>query len=49
MKKQGWLELVKSYNCEILYRPGKANRVADAFSQKSSTTVMSIQATPSML
>ncbi|TYK07646.1 DNA/RNA polymerases superfamily protein [Cucumis melo var. makuwa] len=25
-----WLELVKDYDCEILYHPGKANVVADA-------------------
>ncbi|TYK19744.1 pol protein [Cucumis melo var. makuwa] len=29
-----WLELVKDYDCEILYHPGKANVVADAFSRK---------------
>ncbi|TYK29012.1 reverse transcriptase [Cucumis melo var. makuwa] len=29
-----WLELVKDYDCEILYHPGKANVVADAMSRK---------------
>ena len=42
MRQRRWLELVKDYNCEILYQLGKANRVADALSQKSSSILMSI-------
>ncbi|KAI3770009.1 hypothetical protein L6452_01127 [Arctium lappa] len=34
MRQRRWLELVKDYNCELLYHPGKANVVADALSQK---------------
>ncbi|KAA0036588.1 ty3-gypsy retrotransposon protein [Cucumis melo var. makuwa] len=34
MRKRRWLELVKDYDCEILYHPGKANVVADALSRK---------------
>ncbi|WRX26840.1 Reverse transcriptase domain - like 10 [Theobroma cacao] len=30
-----WMELLKDYDCTILYHPGKANVVADALSQKS--------------
>ena len=30
-----WLELIKDYNLEVHYHPGKANVVADALSQKS--------------
>ena len=30
------MELLKDYDCDILYHPGKANRVADALSRKSS-------------
>ena len=32
MRQRRWLELVKDYDCEILYHPGKANCVADALS-----------------
>ncbi|TYK14194.1 ty3-gypsy retrotransposon protein [Cucumis melo var. makuwa] len=34
MKQRRWLELVKDYDCEILYHPGKANVVADALRRK---------------
>ncbi|GJV55273.1 putative reverse transcriptase domain-containing protein [Tanacetum coccineum] len=30
MRQRRWLDLVKDYDCEILYHPGKANVVADA-------------------
>ncbi|TYK23815.1 pol protein [Cucumis melo var. makuwa] len=36
MRHRRWLELVKDYDCEILYHPGKANVVADALSRKVS-------------
>ncbi|KAL0549596.1 hypothetical protein IC582_014082 [Cucumis melo] len=36
MRQRRWLELVKDYDCEILYHPGKANMVADALSRKVS-------------
>ncbi|TYK15208.1 pol protein [Cucumis melo var. makuwa] len=35
MRQRRWLELVKDYDCEILYHPGKANVVADALSRKA--------------
>jgi len=35
MRQRRWLELVKDYDCEILYHTGKANRVADALSRKT--------------
>ncbi|KAL5556871.1 hypothetical protein UlMin_039107 [Ulmus minor] len=44
-----WLELVKDYDCEILYHPGKANRVADALSRRTPAALMSIQALPKAL
>ncbi|GJX32594.1 putative reverse transcriptase domain-containing protein, partial [Tanacetum coccineum] len=35
MRQRRWLELLKDYDTNILYHPGKANVVADALSQKS--------------
>ena len=35
MRQQRWLELIKDYNLEVHYHPGKANVVADALSRKS--------------
>ena len=34
MRQRRWLDLVKDYDCEILYHPGKANVVADALSRR---------------
>ena len=49
MRQQRCLELVKDYDYEILYHPRKANKVADALSQKSTTTLMSLQVLPKEL
>ena len=38
MRKRRWLELVKDYDIEILYHPGKANFVADGLSKKAAHT-----------
>ncbi|WVZ63477.1 LOW QUALITY PROTEIN: hypothetical protein U9M48_013104 [Paspalum notatum var. saurae] len=35
MRQRRWLELIKDYDIEIYYHPGKANVVADALSRKS--------------
>ncbi|GKE08772.1 pol protein [Tanacetum coccineum] len=35
MRQRRWLDLVKDYDCEILYHPSKANVVADALSRKT--------------
>ncbi|XP_075101825.1 uncharacterized protein LOC142177253 [Nicotiana tabacum] len=34
-RQRRWLELLKDYDCNILYHPGKANVVADALSRRS--------------
>ncbi|TYK11136.1 pol protein [Cucumis melo var. makuwa] len=46
MRQRTWLELIKDYDCEILYHPGKVNVVADALSRKVSysTTLITKQA-----
>ena len=36
LRQRRWLELLKDYNCDILYHLGKANVVADVLSRKSS-------------
>ena len=36
-----WLELIKDYDLEIHYHPGKANVVADALSRKASCNCIS--------
>ena len=35
MSQRRWLDVVKNYECEILYHPGKANVVANALSRKA--------------
>ncbi|KAI3821399.1 hypothetical protein L1987_08966 [Smallanthus sonchifolius] len=43
-EQRRWLELLKDYNCEILYHPGKANVVADALSRKEELKPIQIKA-----
>ena len=35
MRQRRWLELIKDYDLEVHYHPGKANVVADALSRKN--------------
>ena len=35
MRQRRWLELIKDYDLEVHYHPGKANVVANALSRKS--------------
>jgi hypothetical protein len=39
-----WLELIKDYELEIHYHPGKANVVADALSRKASCHCLTVKA-----
>ena len=39
MRQRRWMELLKDYDCDILYHPGKGNVVADALSRKSAGTL----------
>jgi hypothetical protein len=40
MRLKRWLELIKDYELEIHYHPGKANMVVDALSRKSQVNMM---------
>jgi hypothetical protein len=44
MRKRRWLELIKDYDLEIHYHPGKANVVADALSRKTSCHCLTVKA-----
>ncbi|KAI3795203.1 hypothetical protein L1987_37852 [Smallanthus sonchifolius] len=44
MRQRRWLELLKDYECEILYHPSKANVVDDALSRKEESTPIRIKA-----
>jgi hypothetical protein len=35
MRQRRWLELIKDYELEVHYHPGKANIIADALSHKA--------------
>ncbi|TYK13744.1 pol protein [Cucumis melo var. makuwa] len=43
MRQRRWLELVKDYDCEILYHPGNANVVADALMSVGAVTMQLAQ------
>ncbi|WVZ77009.1 hypothetical protein U9M48_024914 [Paspalum notatum var. saurae] len=40
MRQRRWLELIKDYDLELHYHPGKANVVADALSRKSQISLL---------
>jgi hypothetical protein len=44
MRQRRWLELIKDYDLEVYYHPGKANVVADALSRKAHCHCLSITA-----
>jgi hypothetical protein len=43
MRKRRWLELIKDYDLEVHYHPGKANVVADALSRKAHYNCLSME------
>lgn len=43
MRQRRWLELIKDYDLEVHYHPGKANVVADALSRKSQCNCLSVK------
>jgi hypothetical protein len=46
MRQRIWLELIKDYELEIHYHPGKANVVADVLSRKSQVNMLAAHSMP---
>jgi ribonuclease HI len=44
MRQRCWLELIKDYDLEVHYHPGKANIIADALSRKAHCSCLSVEA-----
>jgi hypothetical protein len=44
MRQRRWLELIKDYDLEVHYHPGKANVIADALSRKAHSSCLSVEA-----
>jgi hypothetical protein len=44
MRQRHWLELIKDYDLEVYYHPGKANVVVDALSRKVHCSCLSVEA-----
>ncbi|KAJ9539145.1 LOW QUALITY PROTEIN: hypothetical protein OSB04_031878 [Centaurea solstitialis] len=42
MSQRRWMNVVKDYDCEILYHPGKANMVVITLSRKAHSVVMRV-------
>jgi hypothetical protein len=49
LRQRRWLELIKDYDMEIHYHPGKANVVADALSRKSYVNAIMVSQMPQEL
>ena len=43
MRQRHWLELIKDYDCDILYHPDKGNAVVDALSRYPQVRLARIQ------
>ncbi|WVZ97025.1 hypothetical protein U9M48_042592 [Paspalum notatum var. saurae] len=48
MRQRRWLELIKDYDLEIHYHPGKANVLADALSRRAHCNVIEARPTPTI-
>jgi hypothetical protein len=46
MRQRRWLELIKDYELQIHYHPGKVNMVADALSRKSQVNMLAAHPMP---
>ena len=46
LRQRRWLELIKDYDLNVQYHPGKANVVADAFSHRSHANAINIDNMP---
>ncbi|WP_227634283.1 hypothetical protein, partial [Klebsiella pneumoniae] len=46
MRQRRWLKVIKDYDVEIVYHPGKANKVADALSRRPRVSVNAITSVP---
>nr|GEV01637.1 hypothetical protein [Tanacetum cinerariifolium] len=44
LRQRRWIELLSDFDCEIQYRPGKANVVADALSRKKRNKPLRVRA-----